>query len=111
MLGLTDEQIQARFGHMLDAFDFGAPPHGGIAPGLDRLITYLTDDDNIREVIAFPKAGGGNDPLMDAPSDRGPRRPARPAHRGQVPAQEGREMMIAINLPLEALHQRPSHSG
>ena len=68
MLGLTDEQIQARFGHMLDAFDFGAPPHGGMAPGLDRLITYLTDDESIREVIAFPKAGGGTDPLMDAPS-------------------------------------------
>jgi len=68
MLGLSDEQIQARFGHMLDAFDFGAPPHGGMAPGLDRLITYLTDDESIREVIAFPKAGGGTDPLMDAPS-------------------------------------------
>ena len=68
MLGLNDEQIQARFGHMLEAFDFGAPPHGGMAPGLDRLITYLTDDESIREVIAFPKAGGGTDPLMGAPS-------------------------------------------
>jgi aspartyl-tRNA synthetase len=68
MLGKTDDQIQAQFGHMLEAFDFGAPPHGGMAPGIDRLIMYLTDDDNVREVIAFPKSGGGYDPMMDAPS-------------------------------------------
>lgn len=68
MLGNTPEQIQEKFGHMLDAFDFGAPPHGGIAPGIDRLIMFLTDDDNIREVIAFPKAGNGVDPMMNAPS-------------------------------------------
>lgn len=69
MLGKTDEQIQDQFGHMLEAFDFGAPPHGGMAPGIDRLIMYLTDDDNVREVIAFPKSGGGFDPMMDAPSE------------------------------------------
>jgi len=69
MLGKTDAQIQAQFGHMLDAFDFGAPPHGGMAPGIDRLLMYLTDDDNVREVIAFPKSGGGFDPMMDAPSE------------------------------------------
>ena len=69
MLGKTDEQIQAQFGHMLEAFDYGAPPHGGMAPGLDRLIMYLTDDENVREVIAFPKSGGGFDPMMDAPSE------------------------------------------
>ena len=67
-MGLTDEQIQARFGHMLEAFRYGAPPHAGIAPGLDRLVMLLCDEDNIREVIAFPKMGGGYDPLMDAPS-------------------------------------------
>ena len=69
MLGKTDAQIQAQFGHMLDAFDFGAPPHGGMAPGIDRLLMYLTDDENVREVIAFPKSGGGFDPMMDAPSE------------------------------------------
>lgn len=67
-LGYSEEQIQEQFGHMLEAFEFGAPPHGGIAPGIDRLVMYLTDDDNIREVIAFPKMGGGLDPLMGAPS-------------------------------------------
>lgn len=69
MLGKSDDQLQAQFGHMLDAFDFGAPPHGGMAPGIDRLLMYLTDDDNVREVIAFPKSGGGFDPMMDAPSE------------------------------------------
>lgn len=67
-MGLDDTQIRARFGHMLDAFEFGAPPHAGIAPGLDRLVMLLSDEENIREVIAFPKMGGGYDPLMDAPS-------------------------------------------
>ena len=68
-MGLSESQIAARFGHMLEAFAFGAPPHAGIAPGLDRLVMLLTDDENIREVIAFPKMGGGYDPLMDAPSE------------------------------------------
>jgi aspartyl-tRNA synthetase len=67
-MGLTDAQVQERFGHMLDAFSFGAPPHAGMAPGLDRLVMVLTDDDNIREVMAFPKLGGGRDPMMEAPS-------------------------------------------
>ena len=67
-MGLTDMQIEERFGHMLEAFRFGAPPHAGIAPGLDRLVMLLCDEDNIREVIAFPKLGGGRDPMMEAPS-------------------------------------------
>lgn len=68
LLGLDGERIQDRFGHILEAFRYGAPPHGGIAPGIDRLIMFLMNEENIREVIAFPKIGLGYDPLMDAPS-------------------------------------------
>lgn len=68
LIGLSEETQQDRFGHMLEAFRFGAPPHGGIAPGIDRLVMLLADEENIREVIAFPKMGNGYDPLMDCPS-------------------------------------------
>ena len=69
LLGLPDDLIQARFGHMLEAFEFGAPPHGGMAPGIDRLVMILANEPNIREVIAFPKTGDARDPLMGAPSE------------------------------------------
>ena len=68
LLGIDEPTQKERFGHLLEAFQYGTPPHGGIAPGIDRLIMFLTDDENIREVIAFPKVGQGYDPLMDAPS-------------------------------------------
>jgi aspartyl-tRNA synthetase len=68
LLGISDEMQKERFGHILEAFSYGPPPHGGIAPGIDRLIMFLLDEENIREVIAFPKVGGGYDPFMDAPS-------------------------------------------
>jgi aspartyl-tRNA synthetase len=72
IMGYTDEQIQANFGHMLEAFMYGAPPHGGIAWGLDRLITILQNEPNIREVIAFAKTGEGRDLMMQAPADVSP---------------------------------------
>ncbi len=69
ILGMSDEEVQAKFGHMLEAFKYGAPPHGGAAPGLDRLAMILCNEPNIREVIAFPKTGDARDPLMGAPSE------------------------------------------
>jgi aspartyl-tRNA synthetase len=68
LLGYSDEEIEARFGHMLEAFDYGAPPHGGIAPGIDRVVMLLAGADNIREVIAFPKNQSAIDVMSDSPS-------------------------------------------
>lgn len=67
-LGLAEEDIQQRFGFLLDSFRFGAPPHGGFALGLDRLVMLLADAPSLREVIAFPKLSNASDPLSDAPS-------------------------------------------
>ncbi|HUF33592.1 MAG TPA: aspartate--tRNA ligase [Acidimicrobiales bacterium] len=66
-LGISEEEAAARFGFLLGAFRYGAPPHGGFAVGLDRLVAILAGEDNIREVIAFPKTQSGHDPLTDAP--------------------------------------------
>ena len=68
LLGITPEIAQARFGFLLDAFRYGAPPHAGFAFGIDRLAAILAGEDNIREVIAFPKTQSGADPLTGAPS-------------------------------------------
>ena len=67
-LGLSDETIQKKFGHMLEAFEYGAPPHGGFAPGIDRLVMILAGEKSISEVIAFPKTGTARDPMMGSPS-------------------------------------------
>jgi len=69
IMGFAEERIQKNFGHMLEALASGAPPHGGIAWGFDRLLMILENEPNIREVMAFPKTGDGQDPLMSAPSE------------------------------------------
>ena len=68
MMGIDQSEAQDKFGFLLDAFTFGAPPHGGLAFGWDRIVALLAGMDSIREVIAFPKSGGGVDPLTDAPA-------------------------------------------
>ena len=83
--GYTKEEVDARFGHMIDAFKLGAPPHGGIAPGLDRMVMILRDEQNIREVIAFPMNQSAQDLMMSAPSE--------------VTMQQLKELCLRVELP------------
>jgi aspartyl-tRNA synthetase len=85
LIGLEPEVARARFGHMLEAFEYGTPPHGGIAPGIDRICMILADEPNIREVIAFPKNQAARDVMGDAPS--------------QVEAKQLEELHIRTVLP------------
>ena len=85
IMGFDEERIQNNFGHMLEAFHYGAPPHGGIAWGMDRLAMILAGQPNIREVIAFPKAGDGRDLMMNAPA--------------QVSFEQLRELGLSVKKP------------
>jgi aspartyl-tRNA synthetase len=87
-LGYEDDAIEANFGHMLRAFEFGAPPHGGIAIGMDRVAMLLADQPNIREVMAFPKNQSARDLMTDAPS---------PVDERQL-----RELSLCVVLPSES---------
>ncbi|MDP2952514.1 MAG: amino acid--tRNA ligase-related protein, partial [Chloroflexota bacterium] len=68
LLGYKAEQVEELFGHLLEAFDYGAPPHGGLAPGIDRLVMLLAGEQTIREVIPFPKNQAAMDPMTGSPS-------------------------------------------
>jgi len=88
VLGLSDEEIEEKFGHLLRAFLYGAPPHGGIAMGMDRIVMLMAEQDAIRDVTAFPKAQSGTDPLTGAPAP--------------VDAEQLRELGIQVIAPPEA---------
>jgi len=82
LIGFDPQVARQRFGHLLEAFEYGTPPHGGIAPGIDRIVMILANEPNIREVIAFPKNQAARDVMAGAPS---------PAEPGQL-----KELHIAI---------------
>jgi len=84
-MGHSPEAQEAQFSGILKAFEYGAPPHGGIALGVDRWIALLTDQSNIREVMAFPKTSSGSDLMLDAPSP--------------VPADQLDELGLALKPP------------
>jgi len=95
IMGIDNAEAQEKFGFLLDAFAFGAPPHGGIAFGWDRITALLAGEGSIREVIAFPKSGGGVDPLTDAPA------PITPAQRKES----------GIDAPAKPTQPAPTPSG
>ncbi len=93
IVNIPPEEAERRFGAMLEAFRYGAPPHGGIAPGIDRLMMLLRDEPNIREVMAFPKTQGARDEMMDAP--------------GPVTPEQLEELHVAVKLPTRKGPEQP----
>ena len=83
--GYSREDVESRFGGMLNAFKFGAPPHGGAAPGVDRIVMMIADEPNIREVITFPMNQSAMDLMMEAPTE--------------LPTEKLRELHIGLKLP------------
>ncbi len=104
VMGLADDEAQEKFGFLLDAFAFGAPPHGGIAFGWDRICQLLARADSIRDVIAFPKSGGGYDPLTAAPA------PITPEQRKEAGIDAAPEEKAAATEAKPGEPPSPSHS-
>ncbi|MCX2732340.1 aspartate--tRNA ligase [Saccharopolyspora sp. NFXS83] len=102
VLGISEEQAREKFGFLLDAFKFGAPPHGGIAFGWDRICMLLAGADSLREVIAFPKSGGGFDPLTSAPA------PITDAQRKEAGVDAKPEVKPKDSVPTEKLTEEQS---
>ncbi len=94
IMGYSKEEIHKQFGHMLEAYSFGAPSHGGIGSGIDRLVALLQNEPNIREVMAFPKTGDGRDLMMDAPSE--------------ISDKQLKELHILVNEPKKATAEKDS---
>ena len=98
VMGMNAEEAEAKFGFLLTAFKFGAPPHGGIAFGWDRIVSLMTKSESIRDVIAFPKSGNGYDPLTDAPAPITPQQrkeagvDAKPKKRGERSAEAAEQL-------------------
>ena len=109
IMGLSEDEARTKFGFLLDAFGYGAPPHGGIAFGWDRICALLSGADSIRDVIAFPKSGGGYDPLTAAPAPITARAAQGGRRRRQARGAQGRrppELSAAAGRPV-----RPSARG
>lgn len=95
IVGYTKEEVEGRFGGLLNAFKFGAPPHGGCAPGIDRIVMLLADEPNLREIIAFPLNQQAQDLLMQAPTS--------------IPAERLKELHIEVKLPRK-IQEKAKHS-
>ena len=109
-LGITDEEADRKFGFFLNPFEYGAPPHGGFAFGIDRLVAILAGEENIREVIAFPKTQSGADPMTHSPlpGRPGPARPARHPRPARGPDGDGPDGVERSATPAATSSGRPS---
>ncbi|GAB3069450.1 aspartate--tRNA ligase [Intrasporangium mesophilum] len=95
VMGISNEEAQEKFGFLLEAFQFGAPPHGGIAFGWDRIVSLLARTESIRDVIAFPKSGGGYDPLTSAPAPITPEQRKEAGVDAKPAGQDGRPASVS----------------
>jgi aspartyl-tRNA synthetase len=99
VMGISNEEAQEKFGFLLEAFQYGAPPHGGIAFGWDRIVSLLARTESIRDVIAFPKSGGGYDPLTSAPAPITPEQRKEAGVDAKPPSPDGRPAQAPTSAP------------